>query len=1408
MQIQAGIVFHRKTVLLTVIVGAVFIGAILFGVTQNAYSDTTGLVAAYNFDELSGPTVLDASGNNNNGTITGAARTITAKYGQALSFTGSHYVTIPDAPSLDLTNSMTIEAWVRPTSLSSWRTIILKENGSEMAYGLYASGGSNRPSGWVRINPTTGDSQSVYSSSALTTNTWNHIATTYDGTSLKIYKNGILVGTRNQTGNMYVSGNPLRIGGNLIWGEYFRGQIDDVRVYNRALTQTEIQSDMNTPVNSTPDTTPPTISLTNPLDGSVATGTIAVSATASDDRGIAGVQFFLDYAPLGSEDTLAPYSVNWNTGTASNTTHILYARARDAAGNIATTSSVTVTVSNPPKLIITLPTNGSILSTTTVFINYTTQGDLTGVDHVHFYVDDGTERMDRSFDGVHQLTSIPPGSHTLNGFLVNIDHIEIPGTEADPINFTITLPDTNPPFVAITSPIASSTLSGTVTVAATSTDNVGVAGVQFLLDGGNLGAEDTTAPYSTSWNTTLINNGNHTLTARSRDAAGNITVSDPIPVTVQNSNTPADIGQWSAPVNIPTVAVHTASVPNGNIIFWKGQGQPTNLYEFNPTTNSVSSTPTVNFDIFCAGHVLLADGRLFIIGGDSTVSGLGIRETNIYNSTTRTWFRADDMTYKRWYPTGLTLSDGRVFTLSGSDESYRSYVSEPEIYNPQTNVWSTFPTSANYTIPMYPFLFQLADGRILSAGSYEGTVDTRAFNLTTNTWSIIDPVAIDAGSAVQYAPGKFMKVGKWASADAPFEPSHARTYVLDMNAASPAWRQTASMNFPRAYHVTTLLPDGTTLVTGGGRNTDHSDNSAAVFEAEIWSPETETWTTMARNQIPRLYHGTAQLLQDGRVFVSGGGGLSPMTDRLNYEIFSPPYLFKGPRPTITSAPSVVAHGSEFAITSPDAAAVAKVTMVRIGTMTHSFNPDQRFFDVPFTVNGNTITATAPANPNVATPGHYMVFILNAQGVPSVAAMTRMPTTVEDNILPTAPANLQVVGGLSSAQLTWDAATDNSAVTKYNIHRSTVSGFTPSIANRVGQVNAPTLSFNNSNLAAGTYYYVVTAEDAAGNIGPGSNEASAVVVGDTEAPTAPTNLSATSTSASQINLSWASSTDNVSVAGYQVFRNGVQITTTTTTSYSNTGLTASTTYSYTVKAFDGAGNVSVESNQAEATTQAAPPQGSDITVDASSPARVTSSGQVATTAGFNPPSNSLLVAVVNADSNTSNVNGITTITNNGTPLTWSPIVEREDADSNAGPGYVSAYYAVLPTERTDMTVTGTISGSSLANISMKVYVVTGANLSSPIGASIEGSSTANNLTTVAYTSTAPNSLGFAAGTDWSANGVPTSLDIENGFHSAGFISGLSAYKSSVTSPSGSPVSLNLDAGGTGAAQWNWISFEIK
>jgi hypothetical protein len=207
---------------------------------------TAGLVAAYSFNEGSGTSVADASGNGHTGAISGATWTTQGKFGNALSFDGvNDWVTVTATSLLNLTTAMTLEAWVFPTTTSGVRDILIKEGSNVDLYNLYARNWRGRPESNVFVG---GTNRVAEGATAPAANVWTHVAGTYDGTTLRLFINGVQTASIAISGPIATSTGPLRIGGNSMWGEFFQGRIDEVRIYNRALSQTEIQTDMNTPV--------------------------------------------------------------------------------------------------------------------------------------------------------------------------------------------------------------------------------------------------------------------------------------------------------------------------------------------------------------------------------------------------------------------------------------------------------------------------------------------------------------------------------------------------------------------------------------------------------------------------------------------------------------------------------------------------------------------------------------------------------------------------------------------------------------------------------------------------------------------------------------------------------------------------------------------------------------------------------------------------------------------------------------------------------------------------------------------------------------------------------------------------------------------------------------------------------
>ena len=313
------------------------------------------LVAAFAFDEGSGTSAADASGSGNSGTAANTTWAAAGKYGKALNFNGtSSRVTVPDAASLQLTSAMTLEAWVYPTTVTnSWRDVIQK--GDDNYYLMATSTNSSRPAGGGIIG---GSFAPAYGTAALATNTWSHLAVSYDGAAVRLYLNGTQVSSVAKTGSILTSTSPLTIGSDPFYGQYFSGMIDDVRVYNAPLTSSQIQADMTTPVtppaaDTQPPTAPGTLSATAINSGRIdlswgaASDNVAVTGYRIERCQGAGCSSFAQIAaPTGTGTT---YS---DTSAAANTSYSYRVRAVDAVPNLgpysATATATTPNGGTPP----------------------------------------------------------------------------------------------------------------------------------------------------------------------------------------------------------------------------------------------------------------------------------------------------------------------------------------------------------------------------------------------------------------------------------------------------------------------------------------------------------------------------------------------------------------------------------------------------------------------------------------------------------------------------------------------------------------------------------------------------------------------------------------------------------------------------------------------------------------------------------------------------------------------------------------------------------------------------------------------------------------------------------------------------------------------------------------------------
>jgi hypothetical protein len=457
-------------------------------------------------------------------------------------------------------------------------------------------------------------------------------------------------------------------------------------------------------------------------------------------------------------------------------------------------------------------------------------------------------------------------------------------------------------------------------------------------------------------------------------ANSGVTCTPPPPAPAFLAATSAGGGQWSQPFNWPIVAVHMMLLPNGRVLSIGRVGDP---QVWNPATGAFTAVPSPA-RLFCAGHALLSDGRVLVAGGHIS-DNHGLPNITLFSGGTNLWTSSTRMARGRWYPTATTMGNGEVVVMAGRDEA-GLVVTTPD-------VWSSGSirrlTGAVKTLSYYPRAFLMPDGSVFVAGP-----SVRSFFLSVSgsgSWktgpSHLFQQTRNYGSAVMYDDGKILYAGGALTTNT--------AEVIDLNQASPSWHWTDPMAYARRHLNLTVLPTGEVLATGGVSGTTFNDISTGVHAAELWNPGTGHWTTLASNAITRGYHGTSLLLPDGRVLNAGSGDGAGAPNQRNAELFSPPYLSRGARPVISSAPSSVRYGDKFRLLTPQAAAITHVSLIRLGAVTHAFDENQRFQRLSFTADATGLTVTAPNSRNRTPPGHYMVFILNGSDVPSVAKILRV-----------------------------------------------------------------------------------------------------------------------------------------------------------------------------------------------------------------------------------------------------------------------------------------------------------------------------------------------------------------------------------------------------------------------------------
>lgn len=504
----------------------------------------------------------------------------------------------------------------------------------------------------------------------------------------------------------------------------------------------------------------------------------------------------------------------------------------------------------------------------------------------------------------------------------------------------------------------------------------------------------------------------------------------------------AQVGTWSPVTNIPVFAVHGALIYNQTTDKWKvalfsggeeannpptGPNDLRKSYLWDPDTNSFTSQtfalvgPTDSADPFCAHQCILPDGRLLVMGGAfyGGPHGRGVRATWIFDPISETWSRVADMAFGRWYPTSVVLPDGRVVVASGRSAS-GGVIAQMEVFDPSTNAWATLPSSANKTLEIYPSLHLVPAGSHAGKIFYTGTrwagspgqnnwaaPATALFDAVSNTWhdlaSHVTPNRTE-GISVLLPPAecaRWLVLGGGVTAP-DGDPDSAE--VIDLLQPTPAWSDVQDMRHARTNVTAAILPNGTVFVFGGHGGYKWTANGAGgdqhAYPGEIYHPETRGWIETAPMQRPRQYHSVGILLPDGRVLCAGG--VFPGTaqqDQSNMEIFSPPYMDEPTRPVITNAPAAIAYGDSFTVETPQTANIDRVALIRPMAITHHTDSEQRYVRLAFRViNAATLEIAAPGNPNLAPPGYYMLFLVDACGRPSVAKFVLVaPPTAKTRI---------------------------------------------------------------------------------------------------------------------------------------------------------------------------------------------------------------------------------------------------------------------------------------------------------------------------------------------------------------------------------------------------------------------------
>jgi hypothetical protein len=498
-------------------------------------------------------------------------------------------------------------------------------------------------------------------------------------------------------------------------------------------------------------------------------------------------------------------------------------------------------------------------------------------------------------------------------------------------------------------------------------------------------------------------------------------VADPIPDPVCTGTAEECAnGKWDVlPTQNPVRSMHSVVLNNGKVLLIAGSGNSEEMFNagtftsavYDPVNGTYKQIPTPK-DMFCAGHVQLQDGRVLVMSGnkgypsaDGTIGYQGYKDSYIFDPVTETYSKTNDMNDGHWYPSATILGNGDVISFGGLKEDSSGSVTA-ERWSAAENKWLPL-WQVNQTWSywgLYPSMVLMQDGRLFYTGSHTfgnnipGTgsaIYDYDANTTTEVPGLQSKDERDQSASVLLPPAQDQKVLTIGGGNIDSNPDANRlTDIIDLKSANPAYAAGPPLpqgtvdlgngkipqtgNQGKMYVSAVLLPDGKVLETGGALH----NRANPVYESSIFDPASETFDPVAADPEARGYHSSAFLLPDGRVMATGDNPGNGSWNH-NVSIYTPPYLLKGARPTITSViDNEWTYGDTQRITVDRP--IAKAELIRPAAVTHSSDPNQRFVDLPLSVDGNNVDLNVTSNPNLAPPGWYMLFAVDANGVPSVA----------------------------------------------------------------------------------------------------------------------------------------------------------------------------------------------------------------------------------------------------------------------------------------------------------------------------------------------------------------------------------------------------------------------------------------